>query len=201
VSSDVRSRSTRCLLATCALALALGCSNGDPGEAKPGTFRVLKAIVTSFLSNSVDAQEAGQERGEDKGDRGLDAQRPAPGPPPTFASMEPEPPKTCVVPYNGPVTIVPVRTSAVLARSVAERRDARLVYETDDTAIWEDGRVLTMNVEDLGTHLNAVGWASNPMQILGASTRPGSSSSNLGWGSGQTSFKNPVVKKRRRRRG
>jgi hypothetical protein len=176
------------------LALAMGCSGGDATDGKPGTMRVLKAIVTSFLSNSVDAEKQADASEGETPSR-------APEPAPDFAALDPEPAETCVIPYNGPVTIIPVRSPSVLSRTIAERRDARLVYATEDTAIWEDGRILTMNLEDLGTHLNAVGWASNPMQILGASTRPGSSSSNLGWGSGQTSFQTPIVKKRKRRRG
>jgi hypothetical protein len=76
------------------------------------------------------------------------------------------------VPYSGPVTIVPVRTIGALERAMNDRGTIPVVYATEDTAIYQDGRVLTTKVEALGEHLNAVGWVENPMQILGAASGP-----------------------------
>jgi hypothetical protein len=116
-----------------------------------------------------------------------------------LASFEPEVPETCEIPYSGPVTIIPVRNASALSRSVADRPRRELVYETEDTAIFEDGRVLTLNMENLGTHLNAVGWSANPIKIMGAGVRPGGSRRNTGWNSAENTGKRS--KKRRRRRG
>jgi hypothetical protein len=179
------------MLVPLCLAVVVSCSSGDAGDGKPGALRVVKAVVTSLLSGSAETRH----------------EIPAEEEPPLAAepalALDAQPPQTCTVPYAGPVTIVPVRTPAALQRGVAERRDVALVYETDDTAIWEDGRVLTLDVENLGSHLNAVGWATNPMRILGASTRPGSSGANLGWRTGQSSFQSSAraKPKKRRRRG
>ncbi len=189
------------MLVVCLVVLILACSRDDAPGDRPGTFRVLKAVARAFLANSVEASKE-LEEGPLEGLATQLPQAPPPGPAPPLGPLEAEPPKTCFVPYNGPVTIIPVRTPAALQRSIDDRRSVPIVYETDDTAIWEDGRVLTMDVENLGTHLNAVGWASNPMRILGASARPGGSVANLGWNSGQTSFKKKAgARKRKRRRG
>ena len=116
-----------------------------------------------------------------------------------LASFEPEAPETCEIPYSGPVTVIPVRSAAALARSVADRPSRELVYETEDTAIFEGGRVLTLDMENLGTHLNAVGWSTNPIKIMGAGVRPGGSSRNLGWNSAENTQGKKRKKKRRRR--
>ena len=192
--------------------LVTGCGGGGSDEAsetKPGPFRIVRAIITSLLSNSIEINESSElsELSE------LNEKEPAAqaAPPDAgrssqpMAAQEPDAPQTCVVPYTGPVTIVAVRTPTALARSVADRGQVRLVYETEDTAIWEDGRVHTLNVEELGTHLNAVGWASNPMRILGAGTRPGGAAARGGWNAGTSSFKRSAKsnarKRRKRRRG
>lgn len=178
--------------------MTAGCggSTDANGEAKPSGFQIAKAVLTSLLSNSVEAE---------------------PAPAPVEPTVDPiattedlaalasnaDVPQTCVVPYNGPVTIIKASSLTAFARGVDDRPRARIVYETEDTAIWEDGRVLTTDVENVGTHLNAVGWASNPMQIMGAGARPGGSRQNLGWASSTSSFKNSnsTKKRKRRRRG
>ena len=181
--------------------LSLGCGGGDDpkGDAQPGVGQILRAVMTSLVSNAIDARE------QDAADADP-APTPGPpeGPPELAVTREPEAPQTCEIPYNGPVTIIRAPTPTAFARSRDERRRAALVYETDDTAIWEDGRVLTTDVENLGTHLNAVGWSSNPMQIVGASTRPGGSGQNVGWNSATSSFqdsKTTEKRKQKRRRG
>jgi hypothetical protein len=169
----------RVLLAA-GLALSLpGCGSGgkrDSGEPEAGPLRVVEAMIKGFLSNKVDAKETKESAPE---------REPAPPQPDAASFAETAPPETCVVPYSGPVTIIPVRSAMALARSVAERPRQQLVYETENTAIFGDGRVITTDVEDVGRHLNAVGWSANPIQILGASVVPGGSSQNLGWSSGE----------------
>jgi hypothetical protein len=128
-----------------------------------------------------------------------------PEPAPTLAKEEPGPPideepTTCEVPYNGQVTIVSVRNPAALVRAMTDRGPIPIVYSTEDTTIYEDGRVLTWNVEAVGDHLNAVGWVSNPMRILGAGTIPGNQFASSGWGKQSNSSKPSRAKKKRRRR-
>ncbi len=176
-----------------AVALALaGCGEDESSEGNPGTLRVAVAVAKSFLSNFVEATETEPES----------TPLPPESPPMPLASFEPEVPETCEIPYSGPITIIPVRNAAALARSVADRPIRELVYETEDTAIFEGGRVLTLNMENLGTHLNAVGWSTNPIKIMGAGVRPGGSSLNTGWNSAEnTQNTGKKRKKKRRRRG
>jgi hypothetical protein len=176
------------LVVTIALA-GTACAKSEGDEPDPGAFRIAKAVITNLLSNSVEASEETE---------AAPAPPAAPAPAPVFAD---EPPQTCEVPYNGPVTVIPVRTVAALRNSVAREPDHTLVYETDDTAIYDDGKVLTVALEDVGTHLNAVGWSANPIQILGTSVRPGGSNKNLGWNSSETTPGMKKRKKKKRRRG
>ena len=196
-----------CSASLCLLVIGAGCGgSGDDAEAKPGAARIVRAVLSSLLSNSVEARksdEAGLEE-PPRGDASRAEAQDARDPRLAAGNDEGLGPERCVVPYNGPVTIIRASTPTAFARSVGGRRHVPLVYETEDTAIWQDGRVLTTDVENLGSHLNAVGWASNPMQIAGASARPGSSGQNLGWDSGTSSFKDSSQtkkRKKRRRRG
>lgn len=188
-----RSRKEIGALALCLALVLAGCGQDESEDGNPGTLRVARAVLKSLLSNSVEATETRPEPPAPP-----ESAPTSPLPPP-LASFETEAPETCQIPYTGTVTIIPVRSATALARSVADRPARELVYETEDTAIFEDGRVLTRDLENLGTHLNAVGWSTNPMKILGAGVRPGGSSKNAGWSSGEGSGKKR--KKKRRRRG
>lgn len=180
------------------LAFALaGCAKSEASGARkddePSGFQIAKAIVTNLLSNSVEAKKQAASE--------PDRQAPAPREASAdwaVAAAQTELSQTCEIPYNGPVTVIPVRTATALARSVADRPARDLVYETDDTAIFEDGRVLTTALENVGSHINAVGWSANPVEILGASVRPGSSRMNVG-ASSESSFGKKKRRKRRRR--
>ena len=111
-----------------------------------------------------------------------------------------EEPTSCEVAYSGPVTIVTVRTPRALARAMADRRPIPIVYSTDDTAAYEDGQVLTSNVEAVGDHLNALGWVQNPMRIAGAGTGVYASAVSYDRSRDSSSSK-PKIRRKRRRRG
>jgi hypothetical protein len=181
------------------LTVGAGCGAADEAsKGKPSAFRIAKAVITSLLSNSVEIRETPptDPRPEQPGQPKQPEQSEA------LAATEPDAPQTCVVPYTGPVTIIPVPTAAALARSIADRPQVRVVYETEDAAIWEDGRVLTLDMEKLGAHLNAVGWAANPIRIVSASARPGGAAGSRSWNSGASPFKpRASARKRKRRRG
>ena len=182
-----------------------GCGQSESEDGQPSTFRVVKAVMKSLLSNSVEVKESPTEGASTSQQPGrsepASSSEPEAGTPPAVLA-EAEAPQTCSVPYGGAVTIIPVRNANALQRSVAERPSRGLVYETEDTAIFDNGQVLTTNLEGLGTHLGAVGWSANPMKILGASVRPGGSSRNVGWNSAEnTKSKSKRGKRKRRRRG
>lgn len=179
-------------LVCCSCVLACGPTSDEGGEARPGALRLARALLSSLLSEREEPPETGS----------LPPRTP-PDPEPLVDRPEPEAEaaRSCRVPYAGPVTIIPVRAADSLARAVAERREVLLVYETDDTAIWSDGRVMTTDMETLGEHLNAVGWAENPITIAGPATRPGASGRNPAWSSSTSFFEKSGKQKRRRRRG
>ena len=187
-------------LLACLPAVLAGCSRDAADDGDPGTFRVAKAVLKSLLSSAAEPSSAEPSSEEvDAAEPSKVVSESAPAAASAQVAPEPEAPQTCVVPYSGPVTIIAAASTNVLRKSVLERRGVPLVYETDDTAIWEDGRVMTVDVENVGNHLNAVGWATNPMQILGAGTRPGGSSAGWDSGDGQFAFKQSKARKTRRR--
>jgi len=73
-------------------------------------------------------------------------------------------------PRNEPVLVVLVE-SPQQVRAAAEgiSRTRPLVNESD-TVIFADGRVVTSSLASTSTHLNALGWASRPIEIAGAGT-------------------------------
>jgi len=106
---------------------------------------------------------------------------------------------SCRIPYSGPVAIVAVNTPQALARAIADRPSDQIVYETSDTAVYDDGRVVTTSLANVGEHLNALGWAENPMQILGAYAAPGGvRSGGSDWRAGASDDPPPTRKARRR---
>jgi hypothetical protein len=153
-------------LAIGCFALFIGCTPSDAAD--PGS-RSLSSLVGTLLAKAARTNADGG-----SGDVGPPPSRRKP----TLADADAtladtgEAPSTCEVPYSGPVTIVPVRTIGALERAMNDRGTIPVVYATEDTAIYRDGRVLTTNVEALGEHLNAVGWVENPMQILGSASGP-----------------------------
>ncbi len=178
-------------LACCILGSA--CSQPDSDESGGAS---LSGFVGFLLANVVASEES------EPADADTDG---APDLPPSFATQEPdlsvdEEPTSCKVPYNGPVTIVAVRTPAALARAMADRGAIPIVYSTEDTAIYEDGRVMTSSLEAVGDHLNAVGWVQNPMRILGAGTSQRTQVASSEWRRNSNSSK-PGKRRKKRRRG
>jgi len=73
---------------------------------------------------------------------------------------------------QGGVSILVVATQQRVHQFAASVRDVRVVRRDSETVLFEDGRVVTSNVEALGPHLNALGWAQRKIAIVGSfSTR------------------------------
>jgi hypothetical protein len=76
------------------------------------------------------------------------------------------------VDVQGGVSILVVATREKVKEFSASVRDARIVRRDAETVLFEDGRVVTSNVEALGGHLNALGWGQRSIAIVGSfSTR------------------------------
>ena len=160
------------VLAIACFTLCTACSPSD--AAAPGS-RSLSALVGRFLAK---AAQRNDEEGSGAAKPTPSHRSPTPARADAAVADAREEPRTCEVPYSGPVTIVPVRTIGALERAMNDRGTIPVVYATEDTAIYQDGRVLTTKVDSLGQHLNTVGWAENPMQILGAASGPPASAAD-----------------------
>jgi hypothetical protein len=49
---------------------------------------------------------------------------------------------------------------------VATPRDAKVIVREPGVAIFEDGRVVASDATAATRHLNALGWADQPMQVV-----------------------------------
>ena len=154
----------------------VGCSPGsDSGErvaGDPSAAEILGVMAARFVKDREASQRAAEPENE------TNTAPAAPNPPePETTSAPPQQPialatpianeGSCEIPYRGLVTIIPVRSRNALRRAAADPTPSVLVYSTEDTAIFDDGRVLTADVENVGEDLSAVGWAANQMRILG----------------------------------
>jgi hypothetical protein len=70
-------------------------------------------------------------------------------------------------PARGPVSLIILasgRSVHELAASVG--RGAKVVAKDADTIIFDDGRVITANVEGASAHLNRLGWGARSIQVV-----------------------------------
>jgi hypothetical protein len=71
---------------------------------------------------------------------------------------------------TGPVLVVLVESAPKVAPAAAGLSKSPRLVDTPDTVIYEDGRAVTSNLASVSAHLNALGWASRPIEIAGAGT-------------------------------
>jgi hypothetical protein len=69
---------------------------------------------------------------------------------------------------NDPVLVVLVESSAKVEPAAAGLSKAPRLVSTADTVIYADGRVVSSDLGAASGHLNALGWASRPIEIAGA---------------------------------
>ena len=203
-SARLRAPAAQGLLVSCALLGALGCGKAGDAESgpKPSMATVARAVLNELFASG--------DRGGEESAPGFAGETTRPDAwgalssddPALLVATEPEEeaPTTCVIPYNGVVTVLPMRSERHLERAVAATRSATLVYETDDTAIFDDGRILTASVETVGDHLGAVGWVDNPIEIMGASSRR-SAPAAYTWSAGSDASRANPKKLKKKRRG
>jgi hypothetical protein len=73
-----------------------------------------------------------------------------------------------VKPSSGPVSLLILDSARKVDEFAATPRDAVIVVRETGLAIFEDGRVVTSDVDAATHHLNALGWGSRPIQIVAA---------------------------------
>lgn len=71
---------------------------------------------------------------------------------------------------EAPVFIVLVGSAPQVAAAANGLSPTRVLVNTADTVIYSDGRAVTSNLASVSQHLNALGWASRPIEIAGAGT-------------------------------
>jgi hypothetical protein len=69
-------------------------------------------------------------------------------------------------PASGPVSILIVASPESVASFAASVQNARALVHERGTVIFDDGRVVTSNVDAATTHLNALGWGARPIEIV-----------------------------------
>jgi hypothetical protein len=67
---------------------------------------------------------------------------------------------------GGPVSLLILDSARKVDEFAATPRDAKLVVRESGIAIFEDGRVVTSDVDAATRYLNELGWAARPIQIV-----------------------------------
>lgn len=69
-----------------------------------------------------------------------------------------------------PVLLVLLGPGASVASAAEGLSSAQRLVSTPDTVVYADGRAVTSNLDAMSRHLNALGWSSRPIEIVGAGT-------------------------------
>ncbi len=72
---------------------------------------------------------------------------------------------------GGPVSIVVVASPERVQRYAADLPGTTVLRRDAETVVLADGRVVTADIAAVGPHLNALGWAGRPIQIVGSFSR------------------------------
>ena len=75
-------------------------------------------------------------------------------------------------PPSEPVLLVLVESPQQVRAAADGISRARPLVNEADTVIFADGRAVTSNLASVSTHLNALGWASRKIEIVGAGSMP-----------------------------
>lgn len=76
---------------------------------------------------------------------------------------------TCDVPaYQGPVSLLILRSAAQVHSFAATVRDANILRRDAQTVVFSDGRVVTADAEAAGQHLNELGWGARRIDLVQA---------------------------------
>jgi hypothetical protein len=133
-----------------------------------------------------------------------EVQEPAPTPSPAASELAPgfEDPGAANVcpPDTGPVTVLIVNSERSVKSGAAQYPDLPILHRDPKTVVFEDGRVITSDVEAVSDHLNQLGWSGRPLELVGSMPRQYASSGGGDWRK-SSGTKASKPRKRRRRRG
>ncbi len=74
--------------------------------------------------------------------------------------------KTCVAKGASNVQLVILASPAKVKSYAATVKNASVVRSDRTTVVLDDGRVITADLESATEHLNALGWAQLPIQVV-----------------------------------
>jgi hypothetical protein len=75
------------------------------------------------------------------------------------------------VPSSGPVALV-ILASGPKVLAYARKLKGTVIRRDAQTVIFDDGRVVTADVEAVARHLNAIGWGSRRIDVVAAFAPP-----------------------------
>jgi hypothetical protein len=102
-------------------------------------------------------------------------------------------------PDTGPVAVLVVGSAGAVKSAAAQYAGLPILHRDAETVIFEDGRVITSNVEAVGDYLNELGWSGRELELLGSMPRRYASSGGGNWRTRSDAKKSPPRKRRRRR--
>ena len=73
--------------------------------------------------------------------------------------------EVCEVPANGPVALI-ILASGPKVHTYARKQKGAVIRRDAKTVIFNDGRVITADIEAAGRHLNDLGWGARPIEIV-----------------------------------
>jgi hypothetical protein len=177
------------LCAISTLVLCLSCSSKDetPGETLAGSSlqQVAKQVLAKLLPGS--AVQAP-----------VEAENEAPAPDPAVELQDPGAGNLCP-PDTGPVTMLIVDSERAVKSGAAQYPDLPVLHRDAETVIFEDGRVITADVEAAGDRLNELGWNGRELQLVSSMPRRYAFSGGGDWRAGSGTGKSKPRKRRRRR--
>jgi hypothetical protein len=77
----------------------------------------------------------------------------------------------CEVPSNGPVTLV-ILASGSKVNAYARELKGAVIRRDAKTVIFNDGRVITADIEAAGRHLNDLGWGARRIDVVASFAAP-----------------------------
>jgi hypothetical protein len=83
-----------------------------------------------------------------------------------FAAPSPADAQSCTAKSSGPVSILILDSAQRVEEYASSVRDGRVAARDRGTVIFEDGRVVTADVDAATRQLNALGWGARRIEVV-----------------------------------